>query len=171
MLNPTEGQIDYNGNNISDDKDSYFDLIGYVSQNIFLIDDTLKNNIVLGNQEFNLEKFNNAIKLANLNKTLESMIKKENTILGERGSQISGGQKQRIGIARALYKDSQILVLDEPTSALDHQSESEILKTINQLKGKATILLVTHNRNIISQCDEIYQLKNKKILKIDDFKN
>ena len=171
LLNPTKGQVEYNGNNILDDKVSYFDLIGYVSQNIFLIDDSLKNNIVLGNQEFNLDKFNNAIKLANLNDTLKSMTLKENTILGERGSQISGGQKQRIGIARALYKNSQILVLDEPTSALDYHSEAEILKTINQLKGKVTILLVTHNRNIINQCDEIYQIANKKILKIQNVTN
>jgi ATP-binding cassette, subfamily B, bacterial PglK len=165
LLDPCEGSITYNNKNILDDKESYFDLIGYVSQNIFLIDDTLKNNIVLGDQEFNLDNFNNSIKLANLTETLDLMSEKENTTLGERGSQISGGQKQRVGIARALYKNSKILVLDEPTSALDDHSEKEILKSINQLKGKVTILIVSHNRGIIDQCDEIYEIKNKKITK------
>ena len=77
VIKSHKGQVEYNGNNILDDKVSYFDLIGYVSQNIFLIDDSLKNNIVLGNQEFNLDKFNNAIKLANLNETLKSMTLKK----------------------------------------------------------------------------------------------
>ena len=165
LLDPTIGEISYNKKNILSDKDSYYDLIGYLSQNIFLIDDTLKNNIVLGNKKFDEFTFNEVIKASDLINTINGMEKKENTFLGERGSFISGGQKQRIGLARALYKKSQILVLDEPTSALDKNSENEILKTIMNLRGKVTIILVSHNNSIIEKCDEIYEIKDKKIIK------
>ena len=140
-------------------------MIGYLSQTIFLIDDTLKNNIVLGNKKFDEFTFNEVIKASDLINTINGMEKKENTFLGERGSFISGGQKQRIGLARALYKKSQILVLDEPTSALDKNSENEILKTIMNLRGKVTIILVSHNNSIIEKCDEIYEITDKKIIK------
>ncbi len=165
LLDPTIGEITYNSKNIKYDKESYYDLVGYVSQNIFLIEDTLKKNIVLGDQTFDPDKFSKVIKLSNLTQTIEEMTNKENTNLGEYGSLVSGGQKQRIGIARALYKNSEILVLDEPTSALDKNSEQEILRTIMNLKGKVTIVLVSHNRDIINKCDEIYEIKNMEILR------
>ncbi len=165
LLDPTIGEITYNSKNIKYDKESYYDLVGYVSQNIFLIEDTLKKNIVLGDQTFDPDKFSKVIKLSNLTQTIEEMTNKENTNLGEYGSLVSGGQKQRIGIARALYKNSEILVLDEPTSALDTNSEQEILRTIMNLKGKVTIVLVSHNRDIINKCDEIYEIKNMEILR------
>ena len=165
LLDPTIGEITYNSKNIKNDKESYYDLVGYVSQNIFLIEDSLKKNIVLGDQTFDPDKFSKVIKLSNLIQTIEEMKDKENTNLGEYGSLVSGGQKQRIGIARALYKNSEILVLDEPTSALDTNSEQEILRTIMNLKGKVTIVLVSHNRDIINKCDEIYEIKNMEILR------
>ena len=165
LLDPSKGEISFNKKNILDDKDSYFDLIGYLSQNIFLIDDTIKNNIVLGNKKFDEVKFEQVLKSSDLTNTISQMKEKENTMLGEYGSFISGGQKQRIGLARALYKKSQILILDEPTSALDKNSENEILNTIMNLKGKVTILLVSHNNSIIQKCDEVYEITKKKIIK------
>ena len=165
LLDPTKGKILLNDKNILEDKNSYYDLLGYVSQNIFLTDDSLKKNIVMGDNIFKKDNFFNAIDLANLTETVELMSQKENTPLGEQGSLVSGGQKQRIAIARALYKKSRILILDEPTSALDIRSEKEILKTIMNLKGDVTTLLVTHNMNIIKDCDEIYKIKNKQIFK------
>jgi ATP-binding cassette, subfamily B, bacterial PglK len=86
-----------------------------------------------------------------------------NTIVGERGSRISGGQKQRIGIARALYNKPSILVLDESTSALDPETEKEILKTINALKGRMTILMITHRESTLSHCDRIFKVSKGKI--------
>tara|TARA_A100001015_G_scaffold51887_1_gene56989 strand:+ start:6215 stop:7900 length:1686 start_codon:yes stop_codon:yes gene_type:complete len=165
LLDPTIGHISYNKKNILDDKDSYYDFIGYLSQNIFLIDDTIKNNIVLGNKKVDEARFAEVIESSDLKNTINGMKEKENTTLGEYGSFISGGQKQRIGLARALYKKSKILILDEPTSALDKFSENEILKTIMNLRGKVTILLVSHNKSVIEKCDEIYEIKDKKILK------
>lgn len=165
LLDPTIGHISYNEKNILNDKESYYDLIGYLSQNIFLIDDSIKNNVVLGNNKFDKARFAEVIKSSDLTNTINEMKEKENTSLGEYGSFISGGQKQRIGLARALYKKSKILILDEPTSALDKNSENEILKTIINLRGKATILLVSHNRSVIEKCDEIYEIKDKKIIK------
>ena len=165
LLDPSKGEITYNSKNINNDKESYYDLVGYVSQNIFLIDDTIKNNIVLGDKRFDEINFAEVIESSDLTNTINEMKEKENTFLGEYGAFISGGQKQRIGLARALYKKSQILVLDEPTSALDKNSENEILKTIMNLKGKVTIILVSHNNSIIEKCDEIYEIKDKKIIK------
>ena len=165
LLDPVKGKILYNDNSILNFKSSYYDLIGYVSQNIFLTDDSLKKNIVLGDTIFKNDKFFNALTLSNLNETVNLMKQKENTNLGERGASISGGQKQRVGIARALYKESEILILDEPTSALDSKSANEILKTILSLKGNTTILIVSHNMDIIKKCDESYKIENKIILK------
>ena len=105
LLDPTIGEISYNKKNILSDKDSYYDLIGYLSQNIFLIDDTLKNNIVLGNKKFDEFTFNEVIKASDLINTINGMEKKENTFLGERGSFISGGQKQRIGLQEHYIKN------------------------------------------------------------------
>jgi len=165
LLEPTRGEILCNDKHILEYKNSYYDLLGYVSQNIFLTDDTLKKNIVMGDNIFKKDIFFDAIKSANLTETVNLLSKKENTILGERGSMISGGQKQRVGIARALYKKSKILILDEPTSALDVSSQGEILKTIISLKGKVTTLLVTHDMDIIEKCDEVYKIENKKIIR------
>jgi ATP-binding cassette, subfamily B, bacterial PglK len=168
LINPSTGAVLLNNTeNIADFKESYFDLVSHVSQNVFLIDDTVKANVALGNKYPNQEKFLKAMKLSNLSELIDDpACGKENGMLGEFGSKISGGQKQRIGIARALYKETEILILDEPTSALDANSESEILKTINNLKGKITIFLVSHNLNTMNQCDSIYELKDKNIIKI-----
>ena len=168
LINPSTGAVLLNNTeNIADFKESYFDLVSYVSQNVFLIDDTVKANVALGKKYPNQEKFLKAMKLSNLSELIDDpACGKENGMLGEFGSKISGGQKQRVGIARALYKETEILILDEPTSALDANSESEILKTINNLKGKITIFLVSHNLNTMNQCDSIYELKDKNIIKI-----
>ena len=88
---------------------------------------------------------------------------KENTIIGERGSKFSGGQQQRIGIARALYKNPEILILDEATSALDEKSEREILNTVRNLKKKLTIIIVSHKKSVLDFSDKIYEFKNGKL--------
>jgi ABC-type dipeptide/oligopeptide/nickel transport system ATPase component len=100
---------------------------------------------------------------SDLEKVLENLPLKENTIIGERGSKFSGGQQQRMGIARALYKRPEILILDEATSSLDERSENEILHTINNLKNKLTIIIVAHKKSVLDFCDTIYEIKDGKL--------
>ena len=139
--------------------------ISIVPQSVMLLDDTIEKNIIFNNSK-DEEKLNFCIKAACLEKLIDEFNQRTDNLIGENGKRISGGQKQRVGIARALYKETEILILDEPTSALDANSESEILKTINNLKGKITIFLVSHNLNTMNQCDSIYELKDKNIIKI-----
>ena len=101
-----------------------------------------------------------ALKLANINSLVESSKKGANLIIGERGSKLSGGQIQRLGIARALYHDSDIILMDEPTSSLDSVTESFILKTIKNLKKYKTIVLVSHKKSSLTICDKIYKINN-----------
>ena len=98
-----------------------------------------------------------------MDKVIESLPYKENTIIGERGMKFSGGQQQRMGIARALYKRPEILILDEATSALDEKSEIEILNTIKNFKNKLTIIIVSHKKSVLNFCDRTYEVKDGKI--------
>ena len=134
--------------------------IGYVSQNIYLTDDTIKKNIALGIDEIQIdhEKLKNSIKLSQLDHFIKNKERGVDSMVGERGEKISGGEKQRIGIARALYNNPTVLVFDEATSALDLETEKEITKTINSLKGKKTILIVSHRPTTVEICDRIYEM-------------
>ena len=107
--------------------------------------------------------FSNAIKLANLNDYIESLTEGVHTQIGEKGN-LSGGQAQRIGIARALYNDPEILCFDEATSALDHNTENKILDTIDQLKEKKTIIIISHKQNTLKFCNKIIELKNGELI-------
>lgn len=164
ILYATEGKIMYNNKNINEVLPS----IGYVSQNINLIDDTIKNNIIFPNFQKKLDskKFKKSIYFSNLNEFVRSAPKGINTLVGESGSQISGGQSQKISLARALYSDTEILILDEFDNNLDKNSEMDIIYKLNKLKQKKTIILISHNKEIFKICDEIYKISNKKITKI-----
>ena len=121
-------------------------LIGYVPQNIFIIDDSMKNNIALGinEEKISKEKIEEAINLSQLRKYVNKQEKGIETFIGEKGSKISGGELQRLGIARALYNQPKILILDESTNSLDLETENSLLREIEELKNKITIILITH---------------------------
>ena len=108
--------------------------------------------------------FKDVIAKLDLIKVLDNLPLKENTIIGERGSKFSGGQQQRIGIARALYKNPEILILDEATNALDEKSEKEILNTVCNLKDNLTIILVSHKKTVLDFCDKVYEIKNGHLI-------
>jgi ATP-binding cassette, subfamily B, bacterial PglK len=135
--------------------------VSYVSQDTFIFNDTIENNIIISKAGNSLDeiKFNRAIKKSQIKSWIDTLDKKEKTIISHEGSNISGGQKQRIGIARAIYKDSDLLIFDEPTSALDNKTEAEIINTIYKLRGEKTIIIVSHNRSALSRCDQIVELK------------
>lgn len=139
--------------------------LGYVPQNIFLTDDTIKNNIAfaLSNSQIDDKKIINAARLAGLDDYISNLPEKYNTYVGERGIRISGGQMQRIGIARALYNNPEILVLDEATSALDNITEKDIIDSLKKLSMKKTIVIIAHRISTIKNCDQIYLFDKKKV--------
>jgi len=165
----TDGKILINKSlNIDDYKKSYQKNIGYVPQNVYLADTSIKNNIAFGenDDDINQKFLKEAIKLAQLENYIYNLKDGINTLVGENGIAISGGQRQRIGIARALYNDPQILILDEITSSLDMTMEAKIIEELNYLKGKKTILLVTHRDTSTKYCDIVCRIRDKRLLKI-----
>ena len=166
LIKPTEGIISVDNVDINKSLVGWQSNIGYVPQNIFLTDDTLKNNIAFGVEEqaIDLSRLAEVIKLAQLSRYVDELPNGINTIMGERGSKLSGGQRQRIGIARALYNDPDILVFDEATSALDSKTESEFLRVIKEFSDKKTILFITHKESSLkSLTDRIFKMENGKI--------
>lgn len=147
--------------------------LGYVSQSIYLTDDTIRANIAFGEEphEIDDKRMDTAIKKAQLYTFIESLPNKLDSIVGERGAQLSGGQQQRIGIARALYHEPKLLILDEATSALDEDTEREVIKAVEGLKGEMTILIITHRLSTLSCCDKIYKVEQKKLVEQTIIKN
>ena len=133
---------------------------GYVSQNIFLIDDTIEKNIAFGQDNIDEEKLNKSLKNAELYEYINNLDNKAKTPAGELGKKLSGGQRQRIGIARALYNDPPIIVFDEATNALDNATEENIIKTIYGFKKLKTILIISHKLKLLEHCDKIYKIEN-----------
>ena len=167
LISPTIGDIFCDGIKISEKNRNWKKKISYVTQKTFLMDDTIKNNIIFGYEtEYNERKFEEAIKFSNLDKFIRNLPNGINTIVGENGTQMSGGQIQRISIARALYNSPEILVFDEATNSLDENTEKNIINEILLLKDKCTIFLVTHNKNLTANCDEKYLVDKKNITKI-----
>ena len=139
--------------------------LGYVPQNIFLTDDTLKNNIAFAvpDNQVDHKKIINAAKLAELENYISTLPDKYNTYVGEKGIRISGGQIQRVGIARALYYNPEIIVLDEATSALDNLTEKNIMDSLKKLSKSKTIIIIAHRLSTIKNCDQIYFLEKGRV--------
>jgi ABC-type bacteriocin/lantibiotic exporter with double-glycine peptidase domain len=169
LLQPTMGVINVDGVGIDQNMKDWQRNIGYVQQDIFLLDDSIARNIAFGETvgEIDNDKITNAIKEAQLVELIESLPEGVDTKLGERGLRLSGGQKQRIGIARALYRNAPMIIFDEATSALDNETEAEIVSAIKNLKGTLTMVVIAHRPSTIEHCDRVVELKNGRIHKID----
>ena len=167
MLKPTEGKILIDDQPIFSNLSKWQNKVNFVPQDVFILDDSLKNNITLEmvDQKIDFDKLESAIDASNLRNFVNSLTNGYNTILGDKGSRISGGQKQRIGIARAMYVNSEIIILDESTSSIDEKSEIAIFTKLNQLKNK-TVIFVTHKNIIKKYCDELYLLENNTLKKM-----
>ncbi len=166
LIKPIEGKILIDDSNLEYNLRDWQKQIGYVPQDIYLLDDTIKNNIAFGlnTNDINQERILKSIELSRLKDYVGSLEKKENTVVGNRGIKVSGGQKQRIGIARALYHNPGILILDEATSSLDTINERKIMKEIYNTVENITLIVVTHRHKSVSNCDKIYLLDNGKII-------
>ena len=164
LLLPTSGSIILDGKNIKK-QNSLRSLFAYVPQSVYLLNDTIKNNIIFGDEKSEVDKIrlDNSIKLSQLSEFVKELPKNTETLVGERGSMLSGGQIQRIGIARAIYHQSEILIFDESTNALDELSEKKILGEIKNLKQIKTIIIISHKISNLEICDKVYELKNKKL--------
>jgi len=151
-----DGKIDINDGYLLD----WQNKIGYVSQNVFLLDASIRENIAFGLESNDIDnaKVEKVLKDAQLYDHILKLEKGLDTIVGERGIKLSGGQIQRIGIARELYRDPEIIIFDESTSALDIDTEDQILECIKDLKEKMTIVIVSHRENTLKYCDEIFKL-------------
>ena len=168
ILKPQSGKILADDVNINELNEIWRNKIGYVPQNVFLIDDTIKKNICLGLDEDEIDpiKLNNAINLSELDDFIKKLPKGLDSEIGENGLQISGGQKQRIGIARALYLNPELIILDESLNAVDLETENKIIKSIKKVAGSKTIILVSHRQSTLDNCNIIYQLEDKIIKRV-----
>jgi ATP-binding cassette subfamily C protein len=166
LIKPTNGNIFVDDTNLNDNLRDWQKQIGYVPQDIYLLDDTIRNNIAFGlnTNDINQETILKSIELSRLKDYVSSLEKKENTVVGNRGIKVSGGQKQRIGIARALYHNPKILILDEATSSLDTINERKIMEEIYNTAENITLIVVTHRHKSVSNCDKIYLLDDGKII-------
>jgi ABC-type multidrug transport system fused ATPase/permease subunit len=171
LFAPSSGTIKFNLNknhNTYDNKK-----IAYVPQDILILDDTLKKNIAFGIED---EKIDEAriVEVIEKSGLLNFYQKNQSSLdisLGESGVKISGGEKQRIGIARALYFNTEILILDESTSSLDNYTESLILNEISRFKGRISIIIISHKLSTLKICEDVYYLKNGKIQDVDNLKS
>ena len=172
-LLPTEkGEILIDGKSIKNNLSGWQKNIGCVPQDVFILDDSLKKNIAFGLDEndINTEKIHKVLSESGLTKYANNLPSGIETMVGER-ERISGGQKQRIGIARALYLEPEILILDESTSSLDEKTENSIVKELYDKNKSKTIIFVSHNLKNLINCNDVYQIENKTLKKIEIKKN
>ncbi|MBQ7249896.1 MAG: ABC transporter ATP-binding protein [Bacilli bacterium] len=166
LLKPQEGRVLCDGENIANHLREWHKDISYVPQEIFLIDNSIKENIAFGHDANKIpdEIVWKALEQAQLADFVRSLPEGLQTQIGEKGVRLSGGQRQRIGIARALFRDTPIIVFDEATSALDFETEAEVLKTVVGLKGEKTLIIITHRLSTIKGCDRIYEIKDSHMV-------
>ena len=169
LLHPQAGSVKVDNTDIFDVLPQWAKIVGYVPQSVFLLDDTIRNNIAFGlsEEEIDDRMIWRALEQAQIKTMVENLEKGFDTVVGERGIKFSGGQRQRIAIARALYYNPDILVLDEATSALDSGTEEAVMEAIDALQGVKTLIIVAHRLTTIQKCDKIYEIKNGKAYLVD----
>lgn len=165
LLRPQTGDVLVDGNSIFDSPNEWANLIGFVPQSVYLIDDTIRHNVAFGidEEEIKEEQVWNALEQAQLAEFVRSLPKGLENVVGDKGVRLSGGQRQRIAIAKALYKNPEILVLDEATSALDNDTENAVMEAIELLQGQKTLIIIAHRLSTIQNCDIVYEVKDGEI--------
>ena len=164
LLEPSKGEIHLNNKTVKNNKE-FRNLVAYIPQDIFIINDSVKNNITLTGRDEVIDDvlLEDVVLRSRLKEVVNNLPEGINTNIGERGVKLSGGQKQRIAIARALYNKREVLIMDEATSALDNNTEKEIIDEIRKLKGKVTMVVIAHRLTTLQHCDEIYEISNGRI--------
>lgn len=161
LLEPQQGRVTVDGVDIRTNLPGWYARIGYVPQMIFMLDDTIRNNVAYGVDEKDIdeEQVWYALREAQMDEFVRGLPDGLDTSIGERGVRISGGQRQRLGIARALYTEPEIMIFDEATSALDNDTESAIMEAIERLHGKKTLVIIAHRLTTIEKCDAVYRVE------------
>ncbi|MDJ0616385.1 MAG: ABC transporter ATP-binding protein [Calothrix sp. MO_192.B10] len=172
LLYPENGDIRVDNVSIYEDIRSWQNLIGYIPQSIFLMDETIEKNIAFGVADHLIdgERLHQAIKAAQLEELVKELPDGIKTSVGERGVRLSGGQRQRIGIARALYHEREILVLDEATSALDNETEQLVSEAIKSLAGTKTLIIIAHRLSTVEHCDRVYMLEKGRVVQSGSYR-
>lgn len=167
VLKPETGRILVDGIDVFEHIHSWHMLLGYIPQTIYLMDDSIRNNVTFGIPENEISEAQiwRALREAQMEDFVKGLENGLDTMVGERGVRLSGGQRQRIGIARALYSNPQILVLDEATSALDNETEAAVMEAIDNLQKSKTLIIIAHRLTTIRNCDYIYEVSEGKISK------
>lgn len=166
LLHTQEGEITCDGVDIFKNYESWLAQIGYIPQSIYLIDESIRENIAFGIDEDKIDEKRiwEVLEEAQLKEFVEELPNGLDTTIGDRGVRLSGGQRQRIGIARALYHNPEILVFDEATSALDNDTEAAVMDAVNSFHGKKTMVIIAHRLNTIEKCDIIYKVEDGKLI-------
>jgi ABC-type multidrug transport system fused ATPase/permease subunit len=166
LLQPNQGAVLVDGQNISGREREWQRQVGYVPQDVYLSDDSIRRNVAFGlaDEAIDNEAVWRAIDAAQARDFVERLPLGFNTVVGERGIRLSGGERQRIGIARALYHDPVVLVLDEATSALDHETERAVMEAVDSLRSTHTILVIAHRLSTIEGCDYRLSVKSGKVI-------
>lgn len=164
VLEPTGGEVAADGANIQQHLNGWHQTIGYIPQTIYLMDDTIANNITFGVDPDSVDpdRLRRAVERAQLASFIDDLPEGLDTEVGERGVRLSGGQRQRIGIARALYNEPEVLILDEATSALDNETEAAVMESIDALHGEMTLIIIAHRLSTIQNCDLVYRIGDGK---------
>jgi ATP-binding cassette, subfamily B, bacterial PglK len=165
LLEPDSGSICVDGVDIHRNIMQWQKNVGYIPQFIFMLDDTIRQNIAFGLDEDQIddEKLKQAVSIAQLDEFVYSLPNRLDTRIGERGVRLSGGQRQRIGIARAIYNDPQVLIMDEATSALDNLTEKYFIEALERLRKDRTIIIIAHRLTTVRNCDRLYYIKNGRV--------
>ena len=167
LFKPNTGKIISDNNDIFQNIKSWRKNIGYVPQKVYLLDENIVKNVSLEFKKYlnDKDKFKEAIDIAGLKKVSNNLKLRQKDSIGEKGDKISGGQAQRVGIARAIYNKPEILIFDEATSSLDKHIEKKIINSIYKLRGKKTVIIVSHKLELLKNCDKIFKFINGKMIK------
>ncbi len=172
LLEPTHGKLIIDDQEIdSKNRAAWQANICHVPQSVYLIDGTIEENIAFADNNADIDpiRVRNAAAMAQIDKFIDTLDQGYKSMVGERGIRLSGGQRQRIGIARALYRESQVLVFDEATSALDSETERSVMESIDGLSNELTIIMIAHRISTLSCCDQVISMKDGKIVNIGTF--